>query len=387
VSDAATIICRRCGTANVPGDQFCGSCGAFLEWEGQAATPPEDVPAATPPPSPAVPTPVEPATAWTAPPTGPEAPRPLVPESEAGAAAASTPPGPGADAAAGLVRCSACGVANPPSRTFCQSCGTTLAQASRIFEPDAATIAAAVEREPAVRPVPVTPVPDVAPRPAARTPSRGFPTWILAIGGLGILVGIGIVAVSMLLSGPGPGSIATTAPETGPAGSGAAVASDAASDDPSPTPGAVQLTLTGATASSVIGNRDKFAAGMAIDGDPATCWQEGKATEKGQWIEVTFGPARVDAITLYNGYELSEDAYLANLRLKDISVSVNGADPIAIQLKDAQGPQRFELGGIAGATAIRITIVSTYPSEKTAYPNSPFDDAALSEIVVEGVPG
>ncbi len=37
--DAASIICRRCGTANSPGDEFCGSCGAFLEWEGQPAEP------------------------------------------------------------------------------------------------------------------------------------------------------------------------------------------------------------------------------------------------------------------------------------------------------------------------------------------------------------
>ena len=31
-----TVICRRCGVANPAGDQFCGSCGAFLEWEGDA---------------------------------------------------------------------------------------------------------------------------------------------------------------------------------------------------------------------------------------------------------------------------------------------------------------------------------------------------------------
>ena len=29
------LVCRRCGFSNVPGDQFCGSCGAFLEWEGE----------------------------------------------------------------------------------------------------------------------------------------------------------------------------------------------------------------------------------------------------------------------------------------------------------------------------------------------------------------
>ncbi len=37
MTDTPTILCKRCGFANVPGDQFCGSCGAFLEWEGEAA--------------------------------------------------------------------------------------------------------------------------------------------------------------------------------------------------------------------------------------------------------------------------------------------------------------------------------------------------------------
>ena len=37
MTDDPRTICKRCGFANVPGDQFCGSCGAFLEWEGQPA--------------------------------------------------------------------------------------------------------------------------------------------------------------------------------------------------------------------------------------------------------------------------------------------------------------------------------------------------------------
>ena len=29
------IICSGCGHANGPGDAFCGSCGGFLEWDGE----------------------------------------------------------------------------------------------------------------------------------------------------------------------------------------------------------------------------------------------------------------------------------------------------------------------------------------------------------------
>ena len=32
----ANLVCRRCGYTNVPGDTFCGSCGAFLEWANAA---------------------------------------------------------------------------------------------------------------------------------------------------------------------------------------------------------------------------------------------------------------------------------------------------------------------------------------------------------------
>ena len=37
MSSDSQLVCRRCGFTNVPGDAFCGSCGAFLEWEGQPA--------------------------------------------------------------------------------------------------------------------------------------------------------------------------------------------------------------------------------------------------------------------------------------------------------------------------------------------------------------
>jgi hypothetical protein len=153
-----------------------------------------------------------------------------------------------------------------------------------------------------------------------------------------------------------------------------------------PTPAPAALSPTGATASSVVGNRAKFAADMAIDGDPATCWQEGKAQEQGEWLEVTFAAARVDAVLLWNGYQLSEDAYYANRRLRDVEISVDGGVPLAVRLPDQLEPFRVELGGIEGATRIRITIVTTYDPRKTDYPGSPFDDAALSEVEVIGVP-
>ena len=49
MTEVPGVICRRCGFGNVPGDQFCGSCGAFLEWEGESAA--EAAPADGAPPA------------------------------------------------------------------------------------------------------------------------------------------------------------------------------------------------------------------------------------------------------------------------------------------------------------------------------------------------
>lgn len=53
----SVIICKKCGNRNEDRDQFCTSCGSFLEWSGErvaeAAPPtPEPMPAPVPPPPP-----------------------------------------------------------------------------------------------------------------------------------------------------------------------------------------------------------------------------------------------------------------------------------------------------------------------------------------------
>ena len=72
-----------------------------------------------------------------------------------------------------LVRCPACGIANPSNRTFCQSCGTTLAAAERVVEPPPEQVAEAVAWTPTPPPSPVI----GATKPRARVPpgARGDP--------------------------------------------------------------------------------------------------------------------------------------------------------------------------------------------------------------------
>lgn len=401
------LVCRRCGFSNVAGDQFCGSCGAFLEWEGEPAAPIGTPLTTTPLPPPDASHPDVPQVRAAG---GPPAVVPATPWGPTGSAASSAPteltPVPTAPGDGSLIRCPACGIANAAGRTFCQSCGTKLAEAPRVAEVTAAQIAAAVNTP--ARPVTVQ---TTTIRPAAGQPGAsrgGIAKWIVLMAVIGILVGGGAVVVSQLLKGSGPASVASTRPSVAPSAGASTAApsgeapsgeapsgeapsaetpSDAATAAPTAEPKPAALALTGAVASSVVGDLAKFQPEKAIDGNPKTCWQEGTKLDRGQWIEVTFAPSKVTSLVLTNGYNASQALYKGNRRLKDIAISVNGATVLEIRLKDTGKPQKINVKDVAGANTLRITILSTYASSKTSVSGTPFGDAALGEIEVMGVPG
>jgi uncharacterized OB-fold protein len=376
MTDDSRTICKRCGFSNVPGDQFCGSCGAFLEWEGRAA--PD---AATPPGTPVTPAPVDPvvsdpaAASWGAPygdplPTPPAAAWPAEDDDEED----------GAD----LVRCPSCGIANPASRTFCQSCGATLAAAVPIQAASHEQIAAAV----AMTPTPTEGTAATAESQDATDGRRRIPSWVIGVGVVGVLVGVALVLAGVALRGPGPstGATGSGAVPSGAASSGGATGGGpSASASTSGTPEALELAA--AKASSVLDDRPRYRPAMAIDGKLDTAWQEGAQQEKDQWIEVSFDPSRADTLLIRNGYQASQEAFRGNRRLKDVLVTVGDGAPIPVRLKDAMKAQEVDLGGVTGATSVRVTIVSTYAGEATSVEGSPFDDAAVSELSVLGVPG
>lgn len=110
------IICKKCGTQNTGGDQFCGNCGAFLEWEGEViAQDPGTTPAVPAEPPRPVPDPY----ATTVSPPGPVATTTQV---------VPTPAGPGPI-------CGTCGLQNDPGLTFCKRCGAELAAGIVSTEP------------------------------------------------------------------------------------------------------------------------------------------------------------------------------------------------------------------------------------------------------------
>ncbi len=390
-----TVLCARCGFANAPGDQFCGSCGTFLEWEGSAAGVAMD---------PSAPASAAAGVTGLAPTVSPGS---VGTPSAASAGAPASRPAPPTSRPAdpsgeGLLRCPSCGIANAASRTFCQTCGAKLTPAARVAARSHDEIAAAVAAVPGARAVqPGPPVPSLPPgadaHRVAPKAGRSLPPWILVVVVLGVLAGVAAVVGSTMLKGGGPASAVSAVPSLGgPAASASAAAaslgpsaSARASTVAGPTPAPLAgtpLKLTGAAASSIAaGDTTRYGPQNAIDGSLKTSWQEGSPTEKGEWIEVSFDPSTVTGVIVRNGFQASTALYKGNLRLKDVQISVDGGAPLAVRLKDTTSAQKIVLTPVAGATHLRITIVTTYPSVKTSVSGTPFADAAVSEVGVLGV--
>ncbi|HKT01312.1 MAG TPA: zinc ribbon domain-containing protein, partial [Rugosimonospora sp.] len=104
------IVCKTCGHNNQDGDQFCGSCGDFLEWTG------EQVDAAPPAPHADL--------------TVPQSqPAPVLPQEVAQRPTAVLAPETTRTPQPGDWACAGCGEANPLGRHFCRRCGVARAAA------------------------------------------------------------------------------------------------------------------------------------------------------------------------------------------------------------------------------------------------------------------
>jgi hypothetical protein len=400
--------CAKCGTENVAGDAFCGTCGAFLEFaaeeaaeDAQAGAPAEAAPANPPPP----------------------APSPVAVPVPAGAMpAAATPAAPAPSAASGPT-CSACGRVNPAGRRFCISCGdrlpvgsTTLAQGPGSEMPPPAGSAKPAWEFPTAS-VPTAGLPAAAGAPVApavsAAPASGGGSRLPLIGGaLVVLVVLAGGAVLVLGGGLGGGTPGTTAsappssalasasPGTEPSAEPTAppetpAASEAPSIPPEPTvpaatvpPGpSVGIAITAAKASSQLAaNR---APKYLYDGSPVTAWKSKTGRLDGSWVEISFAPAAVTKIQVWAGWQKGEPLFYGNHRPRNVTVAFDGGVPVPLEFKDAFGAQGVAIPpelGIVAATRLRIAIIDTYPSRKTSAGGSPSKEVAISEIRVFGVP-
>lgn len=430
-ANASGMICPKCGTQNAAGDAFCGGCGAFLEFVAEEAGA-SGVAAARQDPTPG------------------SVPASQLPAPAASALAASVPP-PVPPAAPSLTTtgptCPVCGRANPVGRTFCISCGERLpvpghaapATSARPTAPARTPVPGPAVTPPAVTP-PAAPissagaVPPASAGPATPPPATG-PTWEFPSGPtrpvappsakpeeaapavrrgrnpLPLVVGVGILflllaggGAAILLGGggskatPAPPGASPSAPTSSTADASLPSASAAASPATAASPGlsaapatlppgpAVVLALTGASASSSLANHPPSAA---IDGDPTTSWKAGTASSADQWLEVTFAPAAVTQIQLWNGWQRTQDIYFGNDRPRNVTIRFDNEIAIPLKLVDVEGSQRVDIPsqlGVVGVTRLRITIVDWYPAKKTAATGSPTTQAPISEIRLFGIP-
>ncbi|MFH0751290.1 MAG: zinc ribbon domain-containing protein [Chloroflexota bacterium] len=397
--------CAKCGTENVAGDAFCGSCGAFLEFAAEEAA--DDVQAGVPSaPSEAAPG---------VPPLAPPQPPGAAPEPAPAALAAPVPAAPSGPT------CSACGRVNPADRRFCISCGDHLPAASPTGSQAApsATSSSAGPSKPAWE-FPAAPVASAA-APVASAPASAAPAATSSGGGSRLpLIGGAVVVLALLaggallvlgggLGGGTPGTTASARPSSALASAtpGAEMSAEptsppetpAPSEAPSITPGptvpaatvppgpSVGIAITAAKASS------QLAASRApkylYDGSPVTAWKSATGKLDGSWVEVSFAPAAVTKIQVWAGWQKDEPLFYGNHRPWHATVAFDGGPPVPLEFKDALGAQGVAIPpalGIVAATRLRVTIIDTYPSRKTSAGGSPSKELAISEIRVFGVP-
>jgi hypothetical protein len=343
------IVCGQCGVNNESASQFCVSCGAFLEWEGTAAS---QEPAAAAPSAAAsasasasAPTPTPtPAAASTL-----AAPAPAAVSVPAAASASPTAPAPAPDVVQpgearrqhrvrvpdeprqllpGELPCPQCGAGNDPSPRFGRACGLGLEQVAapvhrswwrRLWERLTARRAyeAGTRRKVA------------APRGRLRR----------------LLVLAALLAVVVL--------VVAALPARG-------VTNRLVTDLQDRLSGHVPLTPVAARASS-------SAAGAPparlIDGVSNQYWAPAGAPT-GAWVEVDFAqPVRLLDVIVTPGVSADKQRFLAQGRPHELAVAVtNRSGQVknsTLNVRDEPGGQSFSVK-VSDAVRVRLTIASTY---------------------------
>ena len=134
------IVCEQCGERSPAGVQFCGACGAFLEWDGTSAP---DQPRATAmppgvaPPGVRFPAPPQQIPPHQGVPVGPQSQPSVMKPAEQAAQPhrVAPPPVQRPRLNPGDLICGNCGVGNAPERKFCRQCGASLEDAPVVKTP------------------------------------------------------------------------------------------------------------------------------------------------------------------------------------------------------------------------------------------------------------
>lgn len=380
-----TITCTSCGSANDTGDTFCGSCSAFLEWEGAPAPGTTAVPVAAGAAhgAAAAPVPAPPVHATAPDPHQPDphqpdpqnAPPPLVPAQLVPATAGSQPrvpqaelprPGPRramADAPSDHY-CGGCGAGNALGRFYCRACGAALADATapartgwfdrwvRPWWPPARRTRARGAGE---RPSSWSrhAMHQQRSRRRLRMPTR------LSLGRLAIP----LMALSLLGFGLSPMRAAATT----------WVFETYDSLRLRFSPDLVAVTPASASADSQVGGHPPLAA---VDANSSSYWSEGREGPGiGATLTVDFAsPTDLAAIGVHNGATDTEFARQPRVRTVQVdTLDLSGAPTSSrLELEDTADFRSYDLTASA-VTRLTMTIVDVYPGQEG-------QDASLTEV-------
>ncbi len=329
------VVCVECGDRSPEGVQFCGTCGAFLDWDTATTEPPTTAPQAarTPAtgepetsgpepdgsqpfaPAPAPPDPV-------GPPLTPELVRPGETRTRRHVVVPDEPRTPAGDERP----CPRCAVDNTVGRRFCRACGSPLAEAAA---PQRLSWWSRLR----------------ARRAARRAYDAGTRRRVRAGGGVRRAVWLALVAALAVA--------AVVAVPTGLLG----LADDAVRDRFTE-PFRVAARATKAS-SAVRGG----AASNLVDGKSNRYWAPaGEAV--GASVELAFSDrVRLLRMIVTAGISSEPERFVTQGRpreLEAVVLTASGPSPArTLTLRDQPGPQSFDLR-VSNATGIRLTIMSTY---------------------------
>jgi len=333
------IICSGCGHANGTGDAFCGSCGGFLEWDGE--------------PAPAVP-----------------APRPELVEAAANHAVrvpqaeherpAPVRPDP-VDLGPADLYCGSCGAGNAAGRSFCRRCGDPLADAEaaqrlvwwrRWWQAFTARFGRRRTFAAGERPDGWAKLHDASASGGSRKRRWWRPRMPtrLSLGKMALPLAI----LSLVGFGIAPIRAAVTEKAFGLYHGASRVVA----------PRYVPVSASGATATSAQAKHD---ASMAIDQNTLTWWAEGRAGRgRGERLTVRFDrPVDLARLTVHDG--AAEEAFPFQPRVRSLRVTLRGPDGVIderrVTLADVRKLQEIEVDG-HGVTRVTLKILSTYAGQK-----------------------
>jgi hypothetical protein len=396
------IVCTGCGNANQSRDEFCGSCGAYLEWHGErvgaepAPAPPAPVPvpvperpgliervryvvgldderpgapvnAAPPPPPatswPAAPVsvsslPVSPSAAgseWGTAPVAPVvdlAPRP--PETEYERPNVQRPDA--VDLGPADLYCGACGAGNADGRLFCRRCGVSLADAvrpprppwwRRVFARRSTGLAAGQRPGDWAK---------LSLAPEAYQPVKKRRSWRIRLPKRFVLSRFALPLVALGVLGMGLGPMRVKATE---------YAFDAFHGAKRKVaPEFVHVTPESATATDAL--RD-HPASAAIDRNTTSYWSDGRAgTGAGSVLKIVFDrPTDLVKVGFDNGAAGKEFPFQPRLRVVEVTYLHDGKEVARKELTLGDKPefQTFNLLGRKVDTAT-VRIVSVYAGQR-----------------------